>query len=154
MSGFVALNNIELDFIRTMNQHSVRHIIIGGHAVIFHGHSRPTKDLDIWIEATKDNLIRVSEVASSVGHFIDTKEANSLASPAKKISLSKVNADLLTSLQSLNFEESIKKSIQHDHYGIQLFFLNKEDLIFSKQSSSREIDQEDIKALNSNESEV
>lgn len=34
-------------------------VVVGGHAVAFHGHPRATKDLDILIRAEPDNAERV-----------------------------------------------------------------------------------------------
>lgn len=43
------------DFLSMLNKHSVRYILVGGFAVILHGYSRTTGDMDIWVERTKDN---------------------------------------------------------------------------------------------------
>lgn len=45
--------------LRHLSEHQVKHIIIGGFAVIAHGHVRPSKDLDIVPEPTSENLKRL-----------------------------------------------------------------------------------------------
>lgn len=37
----------------------VRFLVIGAYAVGVHGRPRATKDIDIWIEASTDNAVRV-----------------------------------------------------------------------------------------------
>ena len=37
----------------------VQFLVIGGHAVVFHGHTRPTHDLDLWICPTVENVDRL-----------------------------------------------------------------------------------------------
>jgi hypothetical protein len=43
------------DFIRTLNEQQVNYILVGGFAVILHGHARVTGDMDIWVERTESN---------------------------------------------------------------------------------------------------
>ena len=49
------LNQDFVEFIDALNKASVRYILVGGYAVIYHGYNRTTGDLDIWVEATKEN---------------------------------------------------------------------------------------------------
>ena len=44
-----------LDFWKAVNAFSVKYIMVGEVAVNLHGYSRMTKDIDIWINDTKDN---------------------------------------------------------------------------------------------------
>lgn len=43
------------DFLILLNEHHVRHLIIDGYAVAWHGHPRYTKDIDIWLDRTPEN---------------------------------------------------------------------------------------------------
>jgi hypothetical protein len=45
--------------LRYLNEYGVEHIIIGGFAVIAHGHVRPSKDLDIVPEPSRENFERL-----------------------------------------------------------------------------------------------
>ena len=38
------------DFLLMLNKHEVKYILVGGFAVILHGYSRTTGDMDIWVE--------------------------------------------------------------------------------------------------------
>jgi hypothetical protein len=49
-----------------LDEHSVRHIIIGGLAVSAHGHVRPSKDLDIVPSPARENLERLVAALSDV----------------------------------------------------------------------------------------
>ncbi len=51
--------------LKHLHDHGVEHIIIGGLAVSAHGHVRPSKDLDIVPNPTRENLERL--VAALVG---------------------------------------------------------------------------------------
>jgi len=47
------------DFIRQLNLCKVRYIVVGSYSVILHGYSRTTGDMDIWVDRTLDNYIRL-----------------------------------------------------------------------------------------------
>lgn len=52
----------------------VEFVIIGGHAVIRHGVSRTTEDLDVVYDKTPDNVDRLFEAVRSVGGVIITND--------------------------------------------------------------------------------
>ena len=64
------LNAQELELLSALNDCRARYLVIGGHAVIFHGHLRPAKDLDLWVEPTEENAARVAQALSFVRVFL------------------------------------------------------------------------------------
>mgnify|MGYP007026490849 CR=1 FL=1 len=52
---FNVFNKDFKDFIDALNQNEVRYILVGGYAVILHGYSRTTGDMDIWVEPNSAN---------------------------------------------------------------------------------------------------
>lgn len=53
------LNRDFREFIELLDSNKVKYLVLGGYAVAFHGHPRYTKDLDIWLESSEDNALRV-----------------------------------------------------------------------------------------------
>ena len=43
------------DFIQALNGAKVEYILVGGYAVILHGYSRTTADMDVWVRKTSAN---------------------------------------------------------------------------------------------------
>ncbi|MDF1593606.1 MAG: hypothetical protein P1P89_19020 [Desulfobacterales bacterium] len=43
------------DFLRLLNLHRVKYLLVGGYAVGYHGCPRATADMDIWIESSESN---------------------------------------------------------------------------------------------------
>ncbi|MEE8603832.1 MAG: hypothetical protein V3S65_00545, partial [Candidatus Aminicenantaceae bacterium] len=43
------------EFVRALSDHGVRYIIVGGEAVIYHGHARLTNGIDFFYEPTSEN---------------------------------------------------------------------------------------------------
>src|SRR6478735_3831400 len=47
------------DILVELHNAAARFVVLGGHAVAFHGHPRATKDLDVLVEANAENAKRV-----------------------------------------------------------------------------------------------
>ena len=47
------------DFLKLLNSHNVRYLLVGGYAVGYHGYPRATGDMDIWIEISESNSKKV-----------------------------------------------------------------------------------------------
>ena len=43
------------EFLRCLNARGVEYLVIGGHAVAFHGYPRETADLDVWVAVNSKN---------------------------------------------------------------------------------------------------
>jgi hypothetical protein len=55
------------EFIALLNSHAVEHLVVGGHAVVFHGHPRFTGDIDFLIRPTADNAKRALDAVRAFG---------------------------------------------------------------------------------------
>lgn len=57
------------EFLRCLNAHHVEYLVIGGHAVAFHGYPRATADLDVWMALSPQgpDRPRPASVAPSPG---------------------------------------------------------------------------------------
>lgn len=45
------------EFLQCLNDDSVEYLVIGGHAVAFHGYPRATTDLDVWVALKQKNAL-------------------------------------------------------------------------------------------------
>ncbi|NOS72586.1 MAG: hypothetical protein HOP33_22030, partial [Verrucomicrobia bacterium] len=43
------------EFLTCLNDAGVEYLLVGGHAVAYHGYVRPTRDMDVWIAVSPDN---------------------------------------------------------------------------------------------------
>jgi predicted nucleotidyltransferase len=60
-------NNDFKDFILYLNQYEVEYIVVGGYAVIIRGYSRSTGDIDIWVNKTEENFIKLQKAIKVFG---------------------------------------------------------------------------------------
>lgn len=55
-----------LDLCRSLNAEGARYVLIGGFAVVLHGFVRTTKDIDLLVDPSPENLRRIKRAMSSL----------------------------------------------------------------------------------------
>lgn len=56
-----------LSMLKILLKYKVNFLLVGGVAVNFYGYSRPTGDLDIWLEPTNENKIKLINCLNELG---------------------------------------------------------------------------------------
>ena len=105
--GALFLNAVELELLSRFNSFGVRYLVIGGHAVQFHGHLRSAKDLDVFLDTSGDNPSRVVSALQSLGFSGSDLSADRFSETKKQIPLrGHYHAELLTSPDGPKFAEA------------------------------------------------
>jgi len=73
-----------------MNSHEVEYVLVGGHAVAYHGYPRFTGDMDFFVKASTPNAARVIAVLQSFGFSDVAALESTLVEAAKVIQLGRV----------------------------------------------------------------
>ncbi len=55
------------DFLKLLNSHKVKYLLIGGFAVGYYGYPRATGDMDIWIDIDLKNAKKMVQVLTEFG---------------------------------------------------------------------------------------
>jgi hypothetical protein len=141
------LNRLQ-DVFKSFQQHEVRYIVIGGVASVLHGVPRATFDLDILIDPTADNALRLLSALVDAG-FGTATMTNTQEILAHEITVfnDRVRIDVQTRTPGVSFQDAWRRRKTVTYQGQDLFILSKEDLIASKQASGREVDLEDVHML-------
>lgn len=61
------VNNDWKEFVELLNQHQVEFVLIGSHALAFHGVSRLTQDIDFLVSSTQENAERLLQALTEFG---------------------------------------------------------------------------------------
>lgn len=139
------------DFILALNDSEVEYILVGGMAVIIHGHSRVTGDMDIWVNRTVENYKRL---LSAFGKFnmpvFDMSEDNFLHHKdwdVFKFGRKPTAIDIMTKVKGLDFEAcyDLSRDFEVDELKVRTIHLN--DLLKAKKASGRFKDLDDIEQL-------
>jgi len=141
------LNRLQ-DVFKSFQQHEVRYVVIGGIASVLHGVPRATFDLDILIDPTDDNALRLLSALEGAG-FGTAAMTNAQEILAHEITVfnDRVRIDVQTRTPGISFHDVWRRRKTVTYQGQDLFILSKEDLIASKQASARQVDLEDVRIL-------
>src|SRR6266508_3315074 len=143
------LNEAEKGFLQALADEGVRYVLIGGHAVNFHGHERPVEDLDIVIEASMVNARKFLAVYDRLVPVPRPAELTieKLLKPRTKIPVPYYGIEVLTSIDAVPFGELYRDSIVIESQGVEIRMISREHLLRSKKDTGRPKDQEDYKAM-------
>jgi hypothetical protein len=139
------------EFVALLNSHGVEYLVVGGHAVAFHGHPRLTGDIDFFIRPVRENAERVLKVLADFG-FGDLKlNADDLVVQERIVQLGRPpnRIDLLTSISGVSFDDAWATRVPGDLGDSQVNFLGWDALIQNKTASGRDKDRVDVTKLKS-----
>jgi predicted nucleotidyltransferase len=139
------------DFISSLNTNNVRYILVGGYSVILHGYSRTTGDMDLWVERTVENYLKIKNAFEEFGMPIfDMTEDNFLHHPVWDVftfGIPPVAIDLMIGIEGFNFQEIYERSVIFKDEDLEIRVIDKNDLIAAKQKAGRSKDLDDLENL-------
>lgn len=144
------------EFIRVLCDHDVRYMIVGGEAVVYHGHARLTNGIDFFYEPTAENAEKLWNALDEywAGEIPGLKSAEGLLLIGATVQYG-VNPNqivLYNSLTNVSFEEAWETKVQESARikgkKYVVYFIGLEDLVKNKYALKRDIDKEDLKYLN------
>lgn len=136
------------EFIGLLNSHRVKFLIVGGHAVTFHGNPRFTADLDVWIATDPDNARRTEQVVQEFG-FGKLFKAADFSKPGYAIQLGRkpYRIDILTSIEAVEFRVAYRNRRILKAGGLRLPFIGLKELLINKRATGRLHDLDDAEKL-------
>ena len=141
------------DFIDQLNIAQVRYILIGGFSVILHGYSRTTGDMDIWVERSTENYLKIKKAFDKFGMPVfDMNEKNFLEHPSWDVftyGIPPSAIDLMVKVKGIDFESCFNTSVFFEEDGLYIRTLNLNNLLEAKSASGRPKDLDDIENLKS-----
>lgn len=133
-------------------KYNVEYLIVGGYAVGIHGYPRYTGDLDIFINPTEENAIKVLKCVEELGypHHEYTKQDFMKTDCSVQFGSAPLKMDFLTDIPScgLKFIDLYKNKIELNLDGLILNFISFNDLILNKKACIRPKDKIDLENLN------
>jgi predicted nucleotidyltransferase len=138
------------DFIAALNISGTEYIVVGGYAVILHGYYRTTQDLDIWVNKTPENHLKLSKAFAIFGMPVfDMNLENFMGEEFNVFTMGRkpLQIEIITNLKGLEFKDAVQHALQKEMEGIKVKYLNLTDLIQAKTASGRHKDLDDIEKL-------
>jgi len=137
------------EFIELLNKHEVAYMVVGAHALAFHGKPRHTGDLDIWINPIESNAEKMVAVINDFGFasvglkkddFLREHYVTQLGYPPLRI-------DILNSISGVTFSEAYDNRLFIEVDEITISYIGLNDLIKNKQGTARKQDMADLENL-------
>ena len=137
-----------LDFWKTLSEHKVRYILVGGFATNFHGYQRYTGDVDLYIDDTPQNRkrFRAAYAAYGMGDFEIFETTPFVPGWVDFPLMNGVRLDIMSSLKGVDetFEECLKMAPILQIDGLEVPVLHLNHLIANKKVVNRSKDQLDV----------
>jgi hypothetical protein len=133
------------DLLHLFQKHRVRYLIIGGLAFIYHAKPRYTKDMDLWIDPSEDNVtlanVALAEFGSPCLLNPDAgEEILQLGIPPDRI-------DLMRAIKGVRFETAWKKRIRGKYGKARANWIDLDSLVRIKSRIDHPRHQEDVRIL-------
>lgn len=144
--------NIQQDFkelLALLEEHNVDYMIVGGYAVAFHGFPRFTKDIDIFFDASSENVEKVIDTLEQFG-FSRKELDKALFSTEGNIvtfGVAPVRVDFINQIDGVQFSEAKQNRVRGTYGNVEVSFIGKDDLVKNKKSTTRPKDKLDVEEL-------
>jgi len=148
------INSDFSDLLRALNDTNAKYLIVGGIALAFHDRPRFTKDLDIFIDKSPDNAVRVYKALANFGAPLHTLTVEDLQSAelVYQIGVDPVRVDILTDIDGVSFSDAWNHRLSASYGEISVNVIARNDLIKNKLATGRSQDIADIDRLQSPQS--
>jgi len=137
------------EFIKLLNYHRVKYLIVGAFALIYYTYPRNTGDIDFFIEASEGNAQKILGVLKDFRfESVDIKKED-LTKPDSIIQLgfSPNRIDLITSISGVTFSEAYKNKVKAKLGSEDVYFISPDDLLKNKKAANRAKDIADTELL-------
>lgn len=138
------------EFIESLNHSNVEYILVGGYSVIIHGYSRTTGDMDIWVNKTEDNYIKIVKAFNMFQMPVFDMTLEEFLNPKKEVfrfGLPPSRIVLMTDVLGLSFTQAFQNSSIYKEEGFDVRVIHINDLKKAKAASARPRDINDLENL-------
>jgi hypothetical protein len=141
------------ELLELLNAQSVEYVIVGAHALAFHGVPRYTGDIDLLVKPSDDNARRIIEGLTAFGFGDIGLEATDFESPGSVIQLGHppVRVDIMTSIDGVSWEAVDGDKVRGQYADLNVFYIGRKQFIANKRAIGRHKDLADVEMLEAND---
>lgn len=138
------------EFLECLNAAGVEFLLVGGHAVAFHGYPRVTSDMDVWINPTPDNARRALDAVRKF--FDDPMSGLTTEQLLEPGSVTHFGArpfliEILNQVSGGDFALAWPRRVATHYDGVPVHVIGLSDLRQNKTASGRAKDRADLENL-------
>ena len=144
------LNEDFREFLTCLNEAGVEYLLVGGHAVAYHGYVRPTRDMDVWVAVSPDNADRLVRAVNSFFSgalpglarewFLDFENVTRFGAVPNLI-------EILPKVSGGDFATAFARRVTATIDGQSVNLISLDDLVTNKRASARLKDLADVEQL-------
>jgi len=96
------------ELLQAFDAANVKYLIVGAHAVGYHGHPRGTGDFDVWVERSQQNAESIYRALASFGAPLTDVTAADFTSDdlIYQIGVQPIRIDVITSISGVEFDDA------------------------------------------------
>lgn len=147
----LALADDFVDLLVALADAGAEFVLVGGHAVAFHGHPRATKDLDVLVRPSAENAARVYRALAAFGApltaFDVTVDDFVTYDGVLQIGLPPFRIDIINRVDGVSFDEAVADQEFIELEGRRVPIIGRAALLANKRASGRPQDLADCAAL-------
>ena len=137
------------DLLALFNAHKVDYVIVGAHALAYHGAPRYTGDMDILVHPDLENAKRILRALDEFGFGSLGLKVEDFTVPDKVVQLgvAPVRIDIVTSLTGVSWNDADAGRVAGTYGDLEVYFIGKKEFILNKRALGRKKDLADLEAI-------
>lgn len=137
------------ELLESFNAHRVEYVIVGAHALAFHGAPRFTNDLDVYVRPSAENAARVLAALADFGFGSLDLQAADFENPDNIVQLgvAPVRIDLIMSLGGVSWDQVDAGKVTGRFGDVPVNYIGRDQFIANKKAAGRLKDLADIEAI-------
>src|SRR5215210_4436667 len=125
------------EFLRLLNSHGVRYLLVGGYAVGYYGYPRATADMDVWVETGAENVSKVLAALAEFGFTGVEPELFAKDEQVVRMGVPPLRIELLTGVSGVEFEDCYAARTVATLDNVEVSLIGLEELKLNKAASGR-----------------
>lgn len=137
------------DLLEELGNAGVEYVLVGGYAVAFHGRPRATKDIDIVLRGTPENLARAADALLAFGMAPRLAESVRAMREDEVVYMGQppMRVDFLRTIEGVASDDLFANAVAVELDGVSLAVIALDDLITNKRAVGRPRDVDDAEFL-------
>lgn len=138
-----------IEALQLFTEEDVRFLIVGAHARARYARPRATGDLDIWVEPSQENALRILKALARFGASLDNVGPSDFAHDDTifQIGVPPLRIDVITGIDGVAFADAWPNRERGEVGGVSVAFIGRADLLTNKRASGRPKDLADIEDI-------
>ncbi len=137
------------EFLRSLSSHGVEYLVVGGYAVVYHGFTRATGDLDVWVCTDPPNAERLVAALQEFGFGVADLSADLFVKPGTvvRMGVPPLRIEILTTLTALDFRDCYAERAREVLDDVEVDVISLAHLKANKRAVGRLKDLNDLENL-------